>query len=123
MRGHPYRLTLTPSRLHPVDARYVAQSGEMPRERPTAILGERQPRARPLADEPLVDLDVAGLLEGAHLLRQHRIADLDVVPHKAELSLRSRSQQGHDREANRMAKKVVQLVAWVAHRRPNSHAP
>src|SRR5260370_42125129 len=92
----------------------------MPLEGPTAALGERQPCARPLADEPLVDLDVAGLLEGPHLLRQHRIADLDVVPHKAELSLRSLSQQGHDREANRMAKKTVKLTAWVAQLSPNS---
>src|SRR5712691_588499 len=92
----------------------------MPLERPTAVPGERQPCARPLADEPLVDLDVAGLLERAHLLGQHRIADLDVVPDEAELSLGRRRQQGHDREANRMAQQVVQLVAWVAQRRPNS---
>src|ERR1700682_3801558 len=87
-----------------------------------ALAGEGQPRPTSLADESLVDLDVAGLLEQAHLLRQHRVGHLDVVPREAELDLAGREQQRGDGKANRMGEQVVQGVTRMAQRRKISQA-
>lgn len=81
-----------------------------------------QPRPAPLADESFVDLDVTGLLEGAHLLGEHRVGHLDVVTDEAELNLACGRQQGGDGKANRMTEQVIQRVARMAQRRQISKA-
>src|ERR1700675_3036827 len=87
-----------------------------------ALAGEGQPRPTSLADESLGDLDVAGLLEQAHLLRQHRVGHLDVVASEAEFDLAGREQQRGDGKAHWMSEQIVQGVTRMAQRRQISQA-
>ena len=91
-------------------------------ERSPALLGEREPGPRPFADEPFVDLHVAGLFKRAHLLGKSRVTNLDVVPGEAELDSAGGRQQSGDGKANRMPEQAIQLMAWMAQRRQISQA-
>src|ERR1700729_810686 len=64
-----------------------------------AFRGEPEPRARPPTNRALADFHVAGLLEHAGLLRQHRVADPGRVTQRGELDpVRARRQQPADRQ-------------------------
>src|SRR2546422_583184 len=70
-----------------------------------------------LADESLFDLDVAGLLQRAHLLREHRVCHFDTVPNKAKLGLLGGGEHRDHGKAHRMTQKVVQLMPRMAQSR------
>src|SRR4029077_504075 len=102
----------------------LAEGGEVAREPLPALPGQGEPGAGPVLDVTLVHLHVARLLERAHLLRKNRVADLDVVADEAELGAFGGGEQGHDGKSNRVAQKVIQVVARVPHRlRPKRIAP
>ena len=102
--------------------RDLAQGGDVALEGFSPLAGEGQPRPASLADESFVDLDVACLLEQAHLLGQHRVAYLDVVSDEAELDLAGGRQQRCDGEANWVAEQVIQGMTGMAQRRKISQA-
>ncbi len=52
-----------------------------------ADAGESRPRARPLSDETLTDLDVAGVLERRELFRQGRVRQAGAVAQELEVRL------------------------------------
>ena len=112
-----YRLTLPDGDVDAVALRNFAQGGEVALEGSAPLPGEGQPRSRPLADMTLVHLDVAGLLEQAHLLGQHGVGHLNVVANEAELDLARGEQQRDDGEADWMSEQIVQGVTGMAQRR------
>lgn len=102
---------------HAVDSiafRNFAQSGHVTVEDSPALARERDPGASPLANKALLDLHVARLFQGAHLLGEHRITHLNLVSNEAKLNLVGGRQQRHDREANRVSEQAIQLVARMS---------
>ena len=108
--------------IHAVALRNFSQGRKVAVERPSTLPGEGQPCPRPFTDVTFFHLHVAGLLQQADLLGQHRVGHLDVIPDEAELRLPGRRQESCDRKTDGMTEEAVQPMARMAQRRPSSQA-
>src|SRR6478672_11558238 len=87
------------------------ECGEVPGVRDNPCFGERQPGPGLPADSPLLDPDVAGVLEQCDLFGEHGVADLHAVSHRGELRALDGSQGRDDGEADAVREQAIEVVA------------
>ena len=107
---------------YPITAGDFLQGGQVALECAPTQIGDGKPSPAALADERLVHFHIARMLERVYLLGQRGVTHLDLVADEAELDMTGRREQGDDREADRMTKQLVELVAWMGHRGRISNA-
>src|SRR6516225_9218885 len=71
---------------------------DVPVEGGPAVGGEPGRRARPLADESLADLDVAGVRQRGELLGQGGVGQADTIAQDPEVRPSGRGEEGHQRQ-------------------------